>query len=488
MNGPIRRLAAGIFLAFGALVAVVTWVQVIKGPEYRDDPRNARVVAARVGRERGTIITADGVVVAESLPDEDDPQVFRRNYPYGELYAHAVGYSTALFGDTGVEASRSSELVSDRDSTISGVINALLGGDLRPHGLRLSIDHELQVAAAEALGDQKGAIVAMDPVTGEVLAMVSTPSFDPNTLVGLDAGPAGDALDADPDEPLLNRAGQATYNPGSTFKAITSAAAMETGTAGPATTFPDPVELELPGSTATIRNFDEDVCNDGNSVSLTVAYARSCNTIFGMLGIEMGPGPLVESAEAFGFNRIPTTDFPTIASVIPSEEDFDGDLAAAAQTAIGERDVRATPLQMAMVAAAIANGGEVVEPHLVREVFNADGDVESQTETTLMGRAMSPATAESLQEMSERVVTGGTGSRAAVPGVRIGGKTGTAEVPGGAPHAWFIGFGPVDPAPGEAQIAIAVLVENGGEGGEGATGGTIAAPMAQEVLAEFFGR
>jgi peptidoglycan glycosyltransferase len=488
MNGPIRQVAAVLFIALASLVVMVSWLQVIQAPDYRDDPRNARVVAARAGRERGTIITSDGVVVATSEADPGDPQVFRRVYPEGAEYAHVVGYSTALFGNTGIEASRSSVLVSDRDSTISGVLNAVLGGDLRPRGVRLSINHELQTAAREALADQKGAVIALDPTTGAVLVMVSNPTFDPNTLVGIDAAPVGDALVEDPDEPLLNRATQATYNPGSTFKVVTAAAALETGIAGPGTLFDDVVELDLPGSTATIRNFSRGPCADGGEVSLTTAFARSCNTIFGALGLELGAPPLVARAEAFGFNTEPATDFPAAASVIPDADTFENALAAVAQTAIGERDVRATPLQMATVAAAVANDGEVLEPYVVAEVFTADASIESRTEPRLLARAMSPATADAIAEMMERVVTAGTGSRAAVSGVRIAGKTGTAQVTGGAPHSWFIGFGPVDAEPGQPQIAIAVVVESGGAAGEDATGGTVAAPIAQAVLASFFGR
>lgn len=488
MNGPIRHLAAALFLAMLALVGMVSWLQVIQASEYRDDPRNARVVAARAGRERGTIITADGVVVAVSQADPSDPRVFRRSYPEGEQYAHIVGYSTVLFGNTGLEASKSSELVSNRDSTISGVLNAVLGGDLRPRGLRLTINHELQRVARDALAGQIGAVVALDPATGAVLAMVSNPSFDPNTLLGINAGPAGEALENDPEEPLLNRAAQAAYNPGSTFKVVTAAAALETGIAGPGTVFDDVTELELPGSTATIRNFSRGPCAEGGQVSLTTAFARSCNTIFGALGLELGGEPLVAQAEAFGFNTEPVTDFPAATSTIPAADTFTDALAAVAQTAIGERDVRATPLQMAMVAATVARGGEVLEPYVVAEVFTADATIEARTEPTVLGRAISPATAGALAEMMERVVTGGTGSRAAVSGVRIAGKTGTAEVPGSAPHSWFIGFGPVGAEPGQPQIAVAVLVEEGGSVGEDATGGTVAAPIAQAVLARFFGR
>lgn len=468
------------------LVGAAMWIQVVRGPEYRDDPRNARVVTARAGRERGTIITADGVVVATSEADPTDPLVFRRIYPEGETYAHVAGYSAVLFGEAGLEASRSGELVSDRDSTISGVLNAMLGGDLRPRGLRLTIDSRLQTAAYDALDGQIGAVVALDPQTGAVLAMASNPTFDPNTLLGIDAGPAGALLENDPAQPLLNRAAQESYNPGSSFKVVTTAAALDTGLAGPATAFADPVELELPASTATIRNFDRGPCSDGATVTLTTAFVRSCNTTFGMLGMDLGAEALVAQAESFGFNRELATDFTAAVSTIPEAETFDGDLAAVAQTAIGERDVRATPLQMAMVAAAVANDGEVLEPHVVAEVFTADATIEARVEPVVLDRAMSPATAEALTDMMEQVVDSGTGQQAAVPGVRIAGKTGTAQVEGGAPHPWFIGFGAVDAADDEPQIAIAVIVESGGVAGEDATGGTVAAPIAQAVLETFF--
>ncbi|MBA2338305.1 MAG: penicillin-binding protein 2 [Acidimicrobiia bacterium] len=486
MNGPIRRMALGLFVAMTLLVGMVSWVQVIDSARYRDDPRNARVVAARIGRERGTIITADGVVVAQSLPNPADRTVFRRSYPQGDLYAHVVGYSTVLFGNTGLEASRSSDLVSDRDSTISGVLNAMLGGDLRPRGLRLTIDNDLQTIAAEALGSQRGAVAAVDPRTGGILAMVSFPSFDPNRLIGSDAAAAGEALEGNPAQPLLNRAAQTTYNPGSTFKTVITAAALETGHANAATTFPDPDEVDLPGSSATISNFSGGSCNNGIEVTLATGFTLSCNTTFAQLGMQLGVETVVEQAEAFGFNAELEADIPSIGSVIPSVADFDGDLAALAQSSIGERDVRATPLQMALVAGAVANGGLVMAPYVVGEVFNADGEVVDVTEPRILHTAMSPATATALAELMEQVVTGGTGTRAGVPGVRIGGKTGTAEVPGRPPHSWFIGFGAVDAEPDQPQIAIAVVVESSDSTGNDATGGTVAAPIAQQVLAEFF--
>lgn len=481
MNRSIRHLAVAMFAVLGLMSGWMTYLQVIAGPQYRDDPRNVRVAAARAAKERGPIVTADGVVVARSVANPDDRRVFRRTYPEGPLYAHVVGYSTFLFGDRGLEQGAAGALTSGQDSTISSVLTALTGGDLAPKGLRLTIDHDLQSTAAEALGDQRGAVVAIDARTGAILAMVSNPSFDPNDLLGAQAGSAGTALETDPAEPLLNRATAATYPPGSTFKVITTAAALETGTAGTATPFPDVGELELPGSTAVIRNFDREVCLDGETVSLQEAFIRSCNTTFGAIGLELGAEPLVTAAEAFGFNQEVPFDFDVARSTIPSAESFVDDLPGVAQSSIGQRDVRATPLGMALAAAAVANDGVIMVPYLVDAIFEIDGDVTEITTPATWQRAMSPATADQLTVLMEQVVTSGTGRRAAVPGARIAGKTGTAEVPDAAPHAWFIGFGPIDDE--ASPIAVAVVVEDGGDFGEDATGGAVAAPIAQAVLA-----
>jgi len=487
VNRPIRILATASFALFAILVAAVTYHQVIVGPDYRDDPRNVRVATSQAGRERGTIITADGVVVAESVADPNDPLVFRRTYPEGELYSHTVGYTTLLFGSHGIEASHRDDLVSYRDATISGVLSALFGGDVRPRGLRLTIEHDLQTVAREALGDQRGAIVAIDPATGAILAMVSTPGFDPNTLTGSAAGATGAALEGDSAQPLLNRATAQSYAPGSVFKVITTAAALEAGVASSGTPFPNPVELELPGSTATIKNFDGRACGSGSEVPLSQAFTSSCNTIFAMIGMSVGADQLVGTAESFGFNTEVPFEIASIESRIPDAASFEFDVPGLAQSAIGQRDVRATPLEMALTAAAVANNGEIMVPYLVQEVFNSEGFIEESAEPSVWQRAMGPATAAALTGLMEGVVTSGTGRRASVPGIRIAGKTGTAEVPDSAPHAWFIGFGPVEPDPGDPQIAIAVLVESGGDAGEAATGGTIAAPIAQQVFAEFFG-
>lgn len=482
MNAPLRRIAWAILTGFLVLLLATTWIQAVAGPGYRDDPRNPRLVTWRVGRERGAIITTDAVVAAHSDPNPLDPQTFTRIYPTNDLNAHTVGYVSVLFGSRGLERVRESDLVSHRDSTISGIVNALLGGDPRPRGLRLTIDGELQQAAAAALEGERGSIIALDPVTGRILASVSTPGFDPNVLVGPDAGPAGQLLEEDPAQPLLHRTIATTYPPGSSFKIITAAAALETGVAGPATEFPDPIELELPGTTATIHNYDDDVCSDGETVTLSEAFVRSCNTTFATLGMAVGGDALAETAEAFGFNQEIPYDLSVLASVFPDPNDFADDPPAVAHNALGQRDVRATPIQMALVAAAVANEGNIMVPFVVADVFTHDGRIETSTPPELWRRAISPASAAVLTDLMEQTVISGTGRNAAVPGVRVAGKTGTAQVTGSAPDVWFVGFAPVDPEPGEGQIAVAIVLEDGGPAGETASGGSIAAPIAADLF------
>ncbi len=482
MNAPVRRIVWALLAGFLALVLATTWIQFVAGPGYRDDPRNPRLSAWRVGRERGAIITDDAVVAGRSDPSSVDSQTFTRVYPTADRYAHTAGYVSVLFGSRGLERTREQDLVSHRDSTISGVLNAVLGGDPRPRGIRLTFDDELQQAAVDALDGSRGSIIALDPATGAVLASVSTPGFDPNSLVGSNTGPAGKLLEEDPDLPLLHRTIATTYPPGSTFKIVTTAAALETGIAGPSTEFPDPEALELPGTSATIHNYDDGVCADGRSITLAEAFIRSCNTTFGALGMQVGGDALAATAEAFGFNQEIPYDLPVLASTMPEAVDFADDPAATAQNALGQRDVRATPIQMALVAVAVANDGNIMIPFVVGDVFTHDGKIESTTEPTLWRRAISPATAAVLSDLMEQAVLSGTGHNAAVPGVRVAGKTGTAEVTGSAPHVWFVGFAPVDPEPGERQIALAIVLEDGGPAGETASGGSVAAPIAARMF------
>lgn len=480
MNGPIRRIALAVFLGFGVLLVFLTWFQVVAADTYRSDPRNVRGAITLSTKERGLIVTADGKVVARSDPQPGSPQAFQRTYPGGEAYTPVVGYVSRLVGADGLEAAYSDLLRSRRDLTISDVLAALLGRDLRPLNLQITIDSRVQEAAYRALAGQRGAVVAIEPSTGAILAYVSSPSFDPSLLLGTDAVQRRQEMLDAPDQPLLDRAAGELYPPGSTFKTVVAAAALESGLAGPESELPDSREYRLPGSTATISNFDGQMCGRGGTVTLQDAFVRSCNTVFAALAVEVGADEIDRVATAFGFNR--TFEFPweVAESVFPRRELVD-DPAALAQSGIGQRDVKATPLQMAMVAAAIANRGELMEPRLVWKVFNADGDTVDQPPSRSLGRAVSPAAAAVLGQMMERVVTEGTGRRGAVPGIRVAGKTGTAEQPNRPPHAWFIGFAPVE----QPTIAVAVLVESGGNVGETATGGLVAAPIAAQVIAAY---
>lgn len=478
MNGPIRKVAIAVLVAFAMLLADVTYIQAIAGPGYRDDARNPRVQIGISGRERGLIVDADGVRLATSESLADDPRVFVRVYPESGLFAHSVGFTSRLFGDWGLESSYATELRSKRDLTISDLIDALLGRDLQARSLELTLVAELQRQATEALGNQRGAVVAIDPSTGAILAFVSSPTFDPNTILDSAGAANWDALSNDPAEPLRDRASRESYPPGSTFKVITAAAAIEAGVAGPDTLFANLVELPLPGSTAMIRNFAGSLCGDGAEVTLREAFRRSCNTVFGQLAMDLGAARIEEQAGLFGFNRDIPFEWEALAGVFPDAASFGGDLAALAQSGLGQRDVQATPLLMAMVAAAIANGGNEMEPFMVARIYDAAGAVVDERAPSVWATPISPATADVMAGMMEQVVASGTGTRAAVSGVRVAGKTGTAETENGPPHAWFIGFAPVE----FPTIALAVVVEEGGNAGENATGGSVAAPVAQQVF------
>lgn len=478
MNGPIRRLAVGLFLCMAVLLGAVTWIQGVRADTYRSDPRNARQAIAQAGKERGLIVSAEGEILAESVPEEEDPRRFTRSYPDGPLFAHTVGYTSATVGDGGLEAAYVDELRSRRDLTFSDLVTAILGRDLRPRSIRTTIHRNLQGIAFEALGEREGAVVALDPRTGAVLAMVSRPSFDPALLQGAEAAANWEALLDDPGRPLADRATRELYPPGSTFKTLVAAAAIDVGVADPDTTFDDPAEFELPGSTATISNFGGGLCGDGSEVTLLRAFVRSCNTVFADLAIQVGAEDIGIVADALGFNA--ELEFPwEVAESVFLTDELAEDDAALAQSGLGERDVRATPLQMAMVAAAVANQGVVMQPYLVDEILDADGTTVEETEPVELGQAMAPTTAAILTQMMERVVTEGTGTAATVPGVRVAGKTGTAQAGAGASYPWFIGFAPID----SPTIAVAVVLEPQPATGESDTGGRVAAPIASTVIA-----
>jgi peptidoglycan glycosyltransferase len=456
VKDSIRGVAATFLALLGFTALWLTVGSSYAGSRYGDDPRNTRS-AVDLGGPRGRILTADGVVLAE----EDDN---RRSYPRSNAYAHLVGYDN---GDTrtGLEGTRTREMLTRDDGSLEALLVSLTGGDLGPPDLHLTVVDAIQRTAIDALGGQTGAVVAMDPTTGAILAYVSSPSFDPNTVA------SGARHHDDLDEATaIDRVAHRLLPPGSTFKTIVAIAALDGG-ADLGTLFDDAADYTPPGG-IPINNAGGGLCRNGTTITLLDAFVVSCNTVFAELTVDLGAEPIVAAAARLGFNaRIPW-ELGNEPGVIPAAAQLDADTPALAQSGIGERDVRATPLLMAMVAAAIANDGIAMAPHVVATRTAPDGTLISRYSAQSLGRVIPSATAAKLAEMMRAVVVSGTGTGATVGDVEVAGKTGTAEG-GGGPHAWFIGFGPTD----EPRIAVAVVVEGGG------SGGGVAAPIAARVIA-----
>ncbi len=482
MTRQVRVVALAIFLMFAALFVQVNLIQVVQAEGYRERDA-ARQLVRDYGVRRGSILLADGTVIARA-EDTGEQLRFARVYDQGPTYAHTTGFLSRVFGKTGLEASQDDAL-SGSGVQIPTLADLLEEREPTGDDVVTTIRPRVQQAAIDALGERRGAIVALDPRTGEIMAMWGFPTYDPNLLAGTDEEQVRDnweALNADPSEPLINRATQGFYPPGSTFKIITTAAALEAGVA-PDRTFDDPREQPLPPSSAVIRNFGGGLCNGGQPLTLREAFTVSCNTTFAQLAYDpaVGGDRIRAQAEAFGFGTRLGDQLPAVEpSVVPIPGD---DPPVAAQSALGQRDVRATPLQMAAVAGAIGNGGVMTVPRLVRQIEDqVDGSVVRQFQPGELGRPISRQTADTLRDFMLSVVEEGTGSAAAIPGVRVAGKTGTAEtgVDGGPPTVWFTGFAPAD----NPTVAVAVVLENVSGVGNEATGGRLAAPIAREVIAQ----
>lgn len=477
MNSAIRRVSSVAVVLLLIVMVAATNIQVRQAPSLNADGRNVRSVYREFGVSRGPIIV-DGDAVVSSVPS-DDAFGFQRIYTDPELFSHVAGYFSIVFGRDGIERAENDVLNGTADSLFLRRLQDLITGHQQRGGsVELTLSREMQEAALAALGDQRGAVVAIDVRTGAILTMVSTPTYDPEVLAEHNSkkvNEAYQALLADEGNPLRNRATSSLYPPGSTFKLLTAAAALESGDYEASTVIPAPDTFTLPQSTSVLHNFGGARCSASGEQSLADALRISCNTAFAELGLEVGQDRLRETAEAFGFNVRSTVPLPVAASRFPAE------LTAPelALSSIGQMDIAATPLQMASVAQAIANGGERLEPYLVETVRDAGLDIVSEAEPTSAGRAVSTSTATALTDMMVGVVESGSGTAARIPGVSVAGKTGTAQTTeDAAPHAWFTGFAPAD----DPQIAVAVLVEHGGSMGSEATGGAVAAPIARKVL------
>lgn len=484
MNAPLRRLSLAVMLLFGLLLINVNYLQVVRADDLHNDSNNPRLISEEYSRERGPIIVGDKPI-AKSI-ETNDRLKFQRQYVDGPLYAPATGFYSLVYGATGVEQTSNSILAgTDNSLFVRRVIDTLTGTQPKGGSVTLTLNAAAQKAAYDGLRERKarGAVVALDPTTGAILALVSTPSYDPNQLASHDPAAVRSAygkLDKRASRPMLNRALRQTYPPGSTFKIVTAAAALETGRYTPDTEVDNAGELNLPLTTATLPNFDGAPCNPAGAATLTDALRRSCNVAFGKIGLELGGDALRAQAEKFGFNSAVEVPIRSVASRFPDQPNEP----QTAQSAIGQFDVRSTPLQMAMVAAAVANRGILMKPYLVQEVRAPDLSVLNSTRPKELGAAVSPQTAASLAQMLTAVVDTGTGTNAALPGVKVAGKTGTAQTGGGRKaHAWFVSFAPSDT---EAKVAVAVILENGGNSPE-VSGNLLAAPIAKAVMKAVLG-
>ena len=460
------------------LVGNLTWLQVLNARELNNHPLNTRNLVIEARNPRGAILTADGVVLANSMPvapEEGSGRAvtYQRVYPEGTFAAHIIGYHSQQFGRAGIEAIANDALTGQRSfATWNDAFDAALGKPVPGNDVILTLESQVQRAAQDALGGERGAIVALDPRTGALLASASYPSYDPNT-VNSDFEELRDADGA----PLLDRARQSLTAPGSTFKVVSLAAAYEYEIATPNTVFPAPGSMDI--GNAPVSNFER---SDFASTDLQTAMARSINTVFGQLSVEIGSENLVRQSEEFGFNKRIPFDLSITNSLMP-----DPSLMTTWETAwagigqpVGEHDdshpgPQSTVFQMAVVTAGIANDGVIMRPFVVDHIQSSTGQrsIMSQTRPSQWNRAVTRNTAQLVTDSMVQTVNTGTGGRAAIDGTQVAGKTGTAEVGRGRPsNAWFVGFAPAE----NPTVAVAVMIEGAGQGGR------YAAPAARQVI------
>lgn len=482
-NSVLGRVALGKRLTgtmiiysvlFGVLVANLTYIMVIKAPEYQNLPSNNHTMAREATMERGTISTIDGTVLAQSVRQEDG--TYKREYPAGTLAAHIVGYTSQKFGSAGIEAAYNDTLRGEQNfASFSDVVNSLAGIQTKGNDVTLTIDTTIQQAAQKALEGQVGACVVMDPESGAVLALASSPTFDAADYESLLTAAADDSNDS---SELFNRATQALYAPGSTFKMVTLAAALQDGVATADTIYDSPGTLDIgnaPVTNVKKRNYGR--------ITLEMAMWYSSNTVFGQVGVQLGADLLVQMACNFGFNEDIDFPLPLATSLMPDPEEMTTweTAWAACGEPVGEHESpagpQATVMQMCMVGSAIANEGALMQPYLVDGVYNANGERSFYPLPIKLKQAIDKDAAAREIEIMKGVVTEGTGSRAAIDGVAVAGKTGTHERGDGEDDSWFVGLAPAD----DPKVVVAVAIERG-ESGAGASAAHDVLETALEVI------
>lgn len=477
MNKPLRRIAIFCGVLIFALLARTNYLQYVKADDLNTRDENRRVRIERYAHERGNIIV-DGKSITGSAETKGSDFKYKRVWKDGPMWAPVTGYSSQAFGATQLENLEDGILTGNDDQLFFNRTMSMFTGEERTGGnVVTTLNGAAQKAAFEGLGNKKGAVAALDPQTGAILALASTPSYDPSSFAGngQSDSKAWQSLKDDKNKPMLNRALRETYPPGSTFKVVTAAAALENGL------YTDidedtksPLPWRLPQST-------DDLPNEGNipceNASLREALRYSCNTVFGKISDDLGNQKMIDEAGKFGFNKEIFTPVRADASVYPEDNRPQNAMAG-----IGQASNRATPLQMAMVASAVANDGKLMQPYMVAERKAPNLDVIYTHEKEEFSRPLSAENAQKLQEMMETVVKQGTGTNAQIPGVRVGGKTGTAQNGlnnKGNPYAWFISYAMTDSG---SPVAVAVVVEDSGATRENISGGGLAAPIAKAVM------
>jgi penicillin-binding protein A len=488
----IRRVGISITLAFLAVFVMLNYLQILEAKDLAANPINVRPVLRDYQAPRGDIIAADGTVVATSVATVGQFERVR-SYPTRELFGQITGWFSFAYGAAGVEDAYNGALNGrDEDLRYHDLTDLVLGRSTTGE-VHLTVRADAQRLAQEALigpdgQPRQGAVVVIEPSTGAVIAMYSNPALDPTLLSDPDFQTATAAFDfveaiaeAQGADSRLDRSYRERFPPGSTFKVVTGSWAIEQGLVTPETPFPVLSELDLPQTTTSLPNFGGAQCGG----TLAASLARSCNTVFGQIGLDLGER-LLDGMHAFGIGEDVPFDLPGAATAsTPPAGSFEQNQPQFAFAAIGQGNVSVSPLQMAMVAAGIANDGVIMRPHAIDRIeTSTDHDVIRQTNPEVWRTAVSPQTAEAMTQMMIGVVNEGSGTQAQLQGVQVAGKTGTAQTSDDrAPHTWFIGFAPAE-AP---QYAIAVLIENGGNLGDEATGGSLAAPAAAHVLGGLLG-
>ncbi|MDU0969239.1 MAG: penicillin-binding protein 2 [Actinomycetaceae bacterium] len=487
MNAQVKRLMVVVLIMILATMVSTTVTQFFSAEKLNQDTRNTRAIYNAQGRPRGPIIV-QGTPIASStaLPSKGTNKRYQRTYTAKDgMYSQITGFYSLQGMSTGLEQTENDVFLGQAPSQLLARLSQMAKGSEQTGGaIELTIDPAVQQAAWKALGGRRGAAVALDPSTGAILAAVSSPSYDPNPLASLDQSVAAKAmkdLQADPQRPMDNRAfGGHRFSPGSSFKLITAAAMLSSGQYTPDTRVNAPTEISLPQTTKTLSNIDHESCAGGRP-TLRTAFALSCNTPFAQAGMALGQDQMEAMAEAFGFNKSFTMPLAVTASVYPQKSGKDADVMAPPQlaySAIGQYNDQATPMQMAMVAATIANGGVEMKPYLVAHELDAKLNPTSTTSPTRMGEPISQSVANQLKDMMTAVVNEGTGTTAQINNVQVAGKTGTAEVgDSGRADGWFVGFAPAD----DPKIAFAVAIE-GDQDGIRALHGAQVAPVARQMI------